>query len=199
LTNSVRLRLLMRSPVRRSHDRSRHKSFHPKTPWAQPFRSTDSRQSVGAGFVDGPLASDCLQVARNGQHRMALAQKQPPAGAEQVGDGLRPAIDTRNPTQRADSGEYQIELCRAQRGYRVVNIRFNEIDRGAGLFGQPPSSGRSNRTASLRNSGSATNRSTAYSCDAAGAGALVPVGPVEDAVVVGHPRGCGTAATGSRM
>ncbi len=63
-------------------------------------RVLDREHAVGAGVVEGP------------EHRVALAEEQPPAGPQQFGDDPGPAADVRQPAQGADAGEDEVEAAR---------------------------------------------------------------------------------------
>jgi hypothetical protein len=63
---------------------------------------------------------------------MSLADEKAAAGNEQVGDDLRPAADRRQPAERADAREHQVERAGAEHGDRVVELSLDELDVGAG-------------------------------------------------------------------
>src|SRR5215470_8716075 len=66
------------------------------------------------------------------QHRVALADEQPPAHAQQGGDHTRPAGDVGQPAQRADPRVHQVERLPAQDRDRVVHLGLDEPDVGTG-------------------------------------------------------------------
>src|SRR5882757_4730602 len=61
-------------------------------------------------------------------HRMTLAQEQASTWPQQALDDPRPAADVGKPTQRADSGENQIELAGGHPLERAVHVRLDEAD-----------------------------------------------------------------------
>ena len=73
------------------------------------------------------------RVGQRQQHRMSLAQEQPAAGPEQVGDHLGPAVDVGQPAQRPDAGEDQVVAARAEDLDGVVDVGDVEVDVGAAL------------------------------------------------------------------
>jgi len=71
-------------------------------------------------------------VGEGPQHRVALADEQPPARAQQAGDDPAPAADVGQPAQRAHAGEHQVEPLGAQHVDRRVHLRLHEVDVVAG-------------------------------------------------------------------
>jgi hypothetical protein len=69
---------------------------------------------------------------------VALTQEQPPAGPQQVSDHRGPAADARQPAQRADAGEHQVEGAAPEHLCGGIDISLHEPGVGAGLVGQPP-------------------------------------------------------------
>ena len=101
-----------------------------------------SLKTVGLGLLEvGVVEHEEPVGTRLGQgpeHRMALADEEAAAWAEQGRDDLRPAADIRQPAERADPRVDEIEAACSEDGGRVVDLRRHEARLGAGLFGQQP-------------------------------------------------------------
>ena len=78
------------------------------------------------------------RVGHRPQHRVALADEQPTAWAQQGRHRLGPVADPRQPAQRPDAGIDQVEASGAKRGHRPVDRRLDIVDLGARLGGQGP-------------------------------------------------------------
>jgi hypothetical protein len=71
---------------------------------------------VGDAIVDRP------------HHRVALAQEQPSARAQQAINDLGPATDVGEPAQRPDPGVRQVELAGREHVERAIEVGFDELD-----------------------------------------------------------------------
>ncbi len=67
---------------------------------------------------------------------MALTQEQPAAGGEQGGDDTGPPADVRQPAERPDPGEDQVERPVLEHVGGAVEVRLHVVDLGAGVAGQ---------------------------------------------------------------
>ncbi|MCY1419878.1 hypothetical protein D9M71_354790 [compost metagenome] len=72
------------------------------------------------------------------QHRMTFAQEQPSTRLEQGRHGTRPALDARQPDQRADTGVYQVERIGCQHPVSGIHIRLDVINPCPTAFSQSP-------------------------------------------------------------
>jgi hypothetical protein len=75
-------------------------------------------------------------VAHRLEHRVAVADEQPPARPEQGGDDGRPPADVGKPVQRPDAGVDEVEALAAQHVGCLVDIGDDELDVGTGPGGE---------------------------------------------------------------
>ena len=81
---------------------------------------TTERGIRAAHQVVGPFVVDAQQ------RRVTLTEEQPSARPQQIGDDPRPTLDVRQPDQRADPGEHEVEAVPAEHVRSVVELADDE-------------------------------------------------------------------------